>query len=404
MYCQVCGARNREDQEYCRHCHQKLMVVSGVQALEEQEAYDSNPEEQFSFDEHLLERISILEEVVKRTTESVRQALGTLYKLEQQILVNQTSITTLRDLLESKQLIAREEWSELWESRMDYQLLALDKRRRFAAAKDKIAGLYGGEDPEEFHRLLEEAEYALLALDVESAVRALDRAHRRDASNYELAFFLGETFFNEGDGDTALGYLNHVLAVKPSHFESLVLGGVLYQERHDAARAEELLKRAVAHYPDAFLPAFSLGAVYAARGRLSEAAVLLERAAGIDPIPQALYLLGSCCYEMGRVGAAIRHLRAAVRMDPAYEEAHHLLGLAYLDRRWFKKALAALGEAQRLRPHQQRHHGMALLAAGEREQARRTLVRARDFDDGTRGEKVLECLKDGARRLHHAAP
>jgi hypothetical protein len=31
-------------------------------------------------------------------------------------------------------------------------------------------------------------------------------------------------------------------------------------------------------------------------------------------------------------------------------------------------------------------------------------VRARDFDDGTRGEKVLECLKDGARRLHHAAP
>lgn len=361
MYCQVCGSLNREDQEYCRHCHQKLMVVSGAQAADDQETFDSNPEEQFSFDEHLLERISILEEVVRRTTDSVRQALGTLYKLEQQILVNQTGITTLRDLLETKQLVAREEWSELWESRMDRQLLALEKRERFAAAKERIAGLYGGEDREEFHRLLEEAELSLLALDIESAVRALDRAYRRDESNYELAFFLGETFFNEGDGDTALGFFNRVLAAKPSHFESLVLSGVLYQERHDAERAEELLKRAVAGYPDAFLPAFSLGAVYAARGRLSEAAVLLERAARVDPIPQALYLLGSCCYEMGRVGAAIRHLRGAVRMDPAYGEAHQLLGLAYLDRRWFKKALAAFGEAQRLRPKRLRYHELVRL-------------------------------------------
>ncbi len=365
LYCQVCGCRNSEELEYCRHCHQRLLVVSGPQAIEEQDTFDSNPEEQFSFDEHLLERISILEEVVKRTTETVRHALGALYKLEQQILVNQTGVTTLRDMLESKNLIAREEWSELWESRMDYQLLALEKRERFAGAKDKIAALYSGDEPERFHTLLDEAEYALSSLDIETAVRVLDRAHRSDLANHELSFFLGETFFNEGAGETALGYFAKVLAVKPSHFESLVFSGVLCHEQHEEGHAEELLKRALAHYPEAFLPAFSLGAVFAARGRLSEAAVLLERAVALDPIPQALYLLGNCCYEMGRSGAAIRHLREVVRMDPAFEEAYDLLGLAYLDRRWHRKAMTALGEAQRLHPKTLRYHELMQLLPRE---------------------------------------
>ncbi|MCP4663155.1 MAG: tetratricopeptide repeat protein [bacterium] len=363
MYCQVCGTGNPVEEEYCRRCQQKLMVVSGASAIEDQETFDSNPEEQFSFDEHLLERISILEEVVKRTAETTRYALGSLYKLEQKILVNQTGITTLRDLLESKRVIAREEWSELWESRMDRQLLALEKRERFAAVKEEIAALYRGDGRNEFRQLLEEAEYSLLAFEIEDAMRILVEAHELDPDNHELSFFLGETFFNEGRSDAALRYFGRVLAIKPNHFESLVYSGVLHHEHRDAGGAEELLKRAVALYPDAFLPAFSLGAVYAAGGHLAQAVVFLERAAAADPIPQAFFLLGSCCYEMGRVTAAIRHLRETVRQDPASEEAHHLLGLAYLDRRWYRKALTAFREAQRLNPNRLRYHELMRLLA-----------------------------------------
>ena len=29
MYCQACGAANRPDDEFCRKCEQKLLVVSG---------------------------------------------------------------------------------------------------------------------------------------------------------------------------------------------------------------------------------------------------------------------------------------------------------------------------------------------------------------------------------------
>ena len=55
MYCQVCGAPNRDDQEYCVRCHQKLLVLSGA-LRDDEDGYEETAEESFSFDEHLLER------------------------------------------------------------------------------------------------------------------------------------------------------------------------------------------------------------------------------------------------------------------------------------------------------------------------------------------------------------
>ncbi len=363
MYCQVCGAPNRDDHEYCVRCHQKLLVLSGT-LREDEDSYDESAEESFSFDEHLLERISILEEAVKRTAETVRQLLSALHKQEKNILINQTGLSALRELLEQKHYIGWEEWSELWESKMDYQLLALEKRERFLAIKERIAALHHGDKRKLFLQHLEDAEYALFAFDIERAVAALESAYKLDRDNYELAYFLGETHFNEGDAEQALAYFSRVLEVKTDHYEGLVYSGVIYYERGDHTRAEEHLKRAVAIYPDSFLPHFSLGAVYAGQGNLARAVLFLERAVELDAVPQALYLLGSCYYEMGKLSSATRYLQEAVRHDPAFEEAHHLLGLAYLDRHWTRKALDAFRQAQRLNPKKLQYHDLVRYLSG----------------------------------------
>jgi len=363
MYCQVCGAPNRDDHEFCVRCHQKLLVLSGA-LREDEEGYDENAEESFSFDEHLLERISILEEAVKRTAETVRQVLGALHKQEKNILINQTGLSAMRELLEQKRLIGWEEWSELWESKMDYQLLALEKRERFLSIKERIAALHHGDKRKLFLQHLEDAEYALFAFDIERAVAALEAAYKLDRDNYELAYFLGETHFNEANTEQALAYFSRVLDVKPEHYEGLVYSGVIYYERGDHARAEEFLKRAVALYPDSFLPHFSLGAVYAGQGNLARAVLFLERAVELDTVSQALYLLGSCYYEMGKLSAAIQSLQEAVRHDPAFEEAHHLLGLAYLDRHWTRKALDSFRQAQRLNPKKLQYQDLVRYLSG----------------------------------------
>ncbi|HVT15317.1 MAG TPA: tetratricopeptide repeat protein [Thermoanaerobaculia bacterium] len=364
MYCQTCGAQNRDDHEYCVRCHQKLLVLSGGVRDDNEQYEEGSEENNFSFDEHLLERISILEEAVKRTAETVRQLLGALHKQEKNILINQTGLSALRELLEQKRFIGWDEWSDLWESKMDYQLLALEKRERFLSIKERIAALHHGDKRKVFLQHLEDAEYALFAFDIERAVAALEAAFKLDRDNYELAYFLGETHFNEGESEQALTYFARVLEVKPDHYEGLVYSGVIYYERGDHTRAEDNLKRAVAIYPESFLPLFSLGAVYAGQGNLAKAVLFLERAVQVDTVPQALYLLGSCCYEMGKLSAALQHLQEAVRADPAFEEAHHLLGLAYLDRHWNRKALESFRQAQRLNPKKLQYQDLVSYLSG----------------------------------------
>jgi tetratricopeptide (TPR) repeat protein len=186
----------------------------------------------------------------------------------------------------------------------------------------------------------------------------LETAFKLDRDNYELAYFIGETYFNDGEPERALPYFTQVLSVAPEHYEGLVFSGVIHHERGDTSEAEGLLKRAVALHPDSFLPNFSLGAIYANRGNLAHAAVLLEKATEIETVPEALFLLGSCLYEMGKLSKAVSRLEEAVRLDPSHEEAYHLLGLAYLDRRWKRKALSAFRQAQRLNPKKLRYQDL----------------------------------------------
>ena len=366
MYCQLCGTQNPDEQEYCSRCHQKLLVLSGLAAVtaEPVDLEGGGDEESFSFDEHLLERISILEEAVKRTAETVRHLLAAFRKQERSILVNQTGLATLREMLEDRAVIGREEWSELWQSKVDYQMLVLEKRERFLMLKDRMADLFQGDKRKLFNRLLEDAEYALFAFDIEAALQALESAHRLDRQNYELNYFLGETYFNEGQIELAMSFFRRVLEVEPDHYEGLVYSGVIQHEHGNTQIATELLQRAVTLYPDSFLPQFSLGAVYAGQGNLAKAVVLLQCAVEIDPVPQALFLLGSSLYEMGKTSSAIKYLQQVVRHDPAYEEAYHLLGLAYLDRHWNRKALDAFRQAQRLNPKKLRYQDLVGYLSG----------------------------------------
>ena len=365
MWCQACGARNSDDAEHCERCESKLLVISGNTGGEEE--IDGGDDEGFSFDEHLLERISILEEVLKRTGESVRAILAALHKQEENILVNHAGLATVRDLLERKGVVGADEWTDLWESKLEDQLLALERRDRFRRSKDRIVALYSGDKRELFVRQLEEAEYALYAFELDRATHLLESAFKLDRENYELAHLLGEAHFHDGRADRALGYFRTVLELRPDHFEGLVYRGVIHHQRGEAALAEEVLRRAASLYPAAFLPQFCLGATLARQGSLGHATAFLERSVAIDPVPEALYLLASCHYEMGQLRPAVRVLQQAIRLDPSFEDCYHLLGLCYLDRQWNRKALDAFRQAQRLNPKKLRYEDLVRYLSGRGE-------------------------------------
>jgi predicted HicB family RNase H-like nuclease len=125
MLCQTCSAYNDDEREFCFRCQNKLLVLSGVNSFEEDDLEDYEEEEDLSLDEHLLERVSILEEALKRTAETLGKLVGAVQKQEKNLLVSQTGFATLRELLERQSLLGREEWGELWRTNMEQQLKAL---------------------------------------------------------------------------------------------------------------------------------------------------------------------------------------------------------------------------------------------------------------------------------------
>lgn len=354
MFCQACGAANPDEQEYCRRCHQKLLVVSGSHHSPRDELL-AELEEDFSFDEHLLERISLLEEAVKRATETIEHLLGAMQKQEENLAITEAGLATVRELLERKQLVPREEWEILWARRRDQRLLALEKRDRFQRQRERILAMRHGASQEEFLAQLERAGQAFSALELEPAIDALESAARLDPTNEELLHLLAECLFHAGELERARGYFDRLLELRPEHFEALVYGGVIRHEAGDPKSARALLQRAVEQHGDQFLPHFSLGAVCAATGEPEVAAEHLRHAVKIDPVPQALYLLGRCLHELGQLGPAKRCLEEAVAKSPTFEEAFYQLGLVYLDRRWNRKALEAFRRAQWLNPRKFRY-------------------------------------------------
>src|SRR5512142_2879854 len=99
MLCQTCSALNDDDREYCYRCQNKLLVLSGVNAFEEDESEDYDEEEDVSLDEHLLERVSALEEIIKRSAETIRGLVDAVQKHERAIFITQTALLSINELL-----------------------------------------------------------------------------------------------------------------------------------------------------------------------------------------------------------------------------------------------------------------------------------------------------------------
>ena len=145
MLCQTCSAYNDDEREFCSRCQNKLLVLSGVNAFEEDDSEDYEEEEDVSLDEHLLERVSALEEIIKRSAETIRTLVDAVGKHERAIFINQTGLLSTKELLEKKNLVSADELVELWESKMGEQMLALEKKQRFNERRDRIVSLFRGD-------------------------------------------------------------------------------------------------------------------------------------------------------------------------------------------------------------------------------------------------------------------
>lgn len=107
-YCQNCRAANPLGQEFCLRCGTRLMLVVRPPSMRV-ESSDTTPNE-----EHLLERLTILENTLARLAERLEQGLKLLLRQSETAYTNHALVKSLIEILNECGVVDNDRLESMW--------------------------------------------------------------------------------------------------------------------------------------------------------------------------------------------------------------------------------------------------------------------------------------------------
>jgi len=280
-------------------------------------------------DEHLLERISLLESKLSRMTDRLERTLDLLLRHAQNSYFDRSLLKTLIGILSEDGVVDGTQLERQWQRRCELDSAAQEQSARRQGVRAQISASYRGADRPTFEGLINEGFLLIDSGDVDRGIRALQRASRLDAVNRPLLSFVGEHFFRTSRTKLARAYLTRAFELSPKDNHVLLLLGLVCGDEGEAQRAKELLTTAARRGGPSFAAHFGLGRLFLAERNWRQALRQFKRALAAKPSPEAHYALGCLYYELQQDELAARHLLKALELDDDYSEASQLLGLVY---------------------------------------------------------------------------
>lgn len=332
-YCQKCLAANPLGQEFCARCGTRLMIIVEPLAARYETAESAPTNE-----EHLLERISSLENRLARLTEKLERGLDLLLRQAQNAHFDRALVKALVGLLTDDGLIQSDRLERLWIDRCQKDAEEQQESDRREELRLKILANYHGEERVAFEQCVNEG---FLFIDDEQlgrGIRSLQRAAEIAPGNAALLYFVGEHFFRTGKNRRAQDYLARAYKILPGDGRVSLLLGLTCADEGDAERAKQLLSSATQLGGSSFAAHYGLGRLFVAEEKWRKALQEFKLALASKASPEAHYALGCLYYQLCRDSLAARHLRKALDLDQEYVEAFFVLGL--ISQRTGQKKLA----------------------------------------------------------------
>ena len=333
-YCQKCLAANPLGQEFCSRCGTRLMII-----VESSAARYENADSGSSNEEHLLERISALENRLGRLTEKLERGLDLLLRQAQNAHFDRALVKSLVGLLSDDGLVQGEKLERLWIDRCQKDAEEQLESERREELRLKILASYHGREIIAFEQCVNEGFLFIDDQQLSRGIRSLQRAAEMARDNAPLLYFVGEHFFKTGKTHRAQGYLARAYELSPGDRRVSLLLGLTCADEGDAERAKKLLNSATRLGGSTFAAHYGLGRLFVAEEQWRKAVHEFKLALASKASPEAHYALGCLYYQLSRDALAARHLRKALEMDEDYGEAFYVLGL--ISERAGRKGLAA---------------------------------------------------------------
>ncbi len=344
-YCQKCLAANPLGHDFCARCGTRLMIIVEPPASR-YEVAEAGP----SSDEHLLERISALENRLARLTERLERGLDLLLRQAQNSYFDRSLVKALIALLTEDKIVEGTRLEKLWNDRCQKDAEEQEESARREELRMRILSGCRGDHRRTFEQFVNEGFLLIEDEQVARGIRSLQRAAELERENAPLLAFVGEHFFRNGKTRLARDYLGRAYDLAPGDIRVSLLLGLTCADEGDTERAKELLNSATRRGASSFAAHYGLGRLFIAEENWQKALREFKRALASKPSPEAHYALGCLYYQLTRDALAARHLRKATEMDSEYGEAFYVLGLIYQRTGQEKLAAESLAKARHAEP------------------------------------------------------
>jgi len=192
-------------------------------------------------DEHLLERISAVENRLTRLTERLERSLDLLLRQAQNSFFDRSLIKTLISLLSDDGLVEPARLERLWTDRCERDASEQQLISQRAELRQRILAELPKTNRKVFEELVAEAFHLIEKEQLAGGIDKLQRAAEMSQSNKALNLLIGEHFFRNGKTDTARPYLSKAHDAAPNDLHILLLLGLTCADNGETKAAKELL-------------------------------------------------------------------------------------------------------------------------------------------------------------------
>lgn len=323
-YCQNCRAANTVGETHCRRCGTRLLLVVFPQSLK----FDTNYVPSF-YEDHLLERVSLLELRLAQLTEQLAMAYEFISREAKSF---QKDHALLQSFFETLQTVN----PDLSELISQNTLELFDEKKANLAAKNKqeqtlneIVAAHDNRQTELFSHLVNEGIKLLRANEEKQAFRNLERAALLSPKNVPLLTFIAEHLFRSDKFESAKKNLETAFELEPQNEKVLLLLGVICADEAETEKARKFLSVLINRPAKNFCVNYVWGMLAAYEANWTESLAAFKQAADDYPSPEIYYLIGCVYFQLGHHKNALQFLQNAISAEIKYADAWFMQSVIY---------------------------------------------------------------------------
>lgn len=324
VYCQNCRMANSLRETHCQNCGTRLLLVIFPNSLQ----YDTNHVPSF-YEDHLLERVSLLELRLAQVTESLQVAMDIIREQGKIVKEEHALVKSLYHILGVLNTEETEKLKKAFDELRQKEAEVKDSKDKNAQIIESILAEHDSPNTELFNHLLKEGVKFLAQNEEKQAFQMLERAALLSPNNVPLLSFVAENLFRADKFADAKKHLEKAFEISPENPKILLLLGAINADEGEAEKARRLLSILAGNEKTSLIVNFIWGILAAFEENWMESIAAFKQAAGKSEIPELHYLIGCGYFRLNDEVLALRHLQRAVALDIRYSDAWFMQAVIY---------------------------------------------------------------------------